>query len=95
MSSELVVQATTTPTHRHPVVCGVTLLDMDHMIELGDSLEAIAWHKAGISKPGHPLYVYPQEEGAMKVITQQAKKRGVSDTLPCLLQVIYNIMIWI
>jgi len=36
--------------HRNPVVCGVTLLGMDHVETLGGSLESIAWQKAGIFK---------------------------------------------
>lgn len=35
---------------RKPVVCGITLLDNDHIDTLGDTMESIAWHKAGIFK---------------------------------------------
>ena len=61
------------------MVCGITLLDLDHTKELGDTLEQIAWHKAGICKPGHPLLVYPQEPGPLKVITEQAEELHVSE----------------
>lgn len=35
---------------RHPVVCGITTLDYDHTGILGDTIEQIAWQKAGIMK---------------------------------------------
>ena len=35
---------------RKPAVCGVTLLEKDHLKSLGGSVESIAWHKAGIFK---------------------------------------------
>ncbi len=73
------------PPCRHPLVCGITLLDLDHTAELGDSLEAIAWHKAGISKPDHPLITHPQTQGAMEVIAQQARQRQVRETAETLL----------
>jgi folylpolyglutamate synthase len=33
-----------------PVVCGMTALGFDHMAVLGQSIDLIAWHKAGIIK---------------------------------------------
>lgn len=35
---------------RHPAVCGVTSLGLDHVSVLGNTLEEIAWNKAGIFK---------------------------------------------
>ncbi|VDN51557.1 unnamed protein product [Dracunculus medinensis] len=35
----------------NPVVCGITRLDLDHTSILGNTIESIAWHKAGIFKP--------------------------------------------
>ena len=37
-------------SYRHPVVCGITLLDKDHLKSLGGTVESIAWHKSGIFK---------------------------------------------
>lgn len=37
---------------RNPVVCGITTLDLDHTSLLGGTIAEIAWHKAGIMKPG-------------------------------------------
>ena len=36
--------------YRSPVVCGVTSLGMDHTSVLGNTIEEIAWNKAGIFK---------------------------------------------
>jgi folylpolyglutamate synthase len=57
---------------RHPVVCGVTSLGIDHTSILGDTIEQIAWHKAGIFKHGVPAVTIPQPEGAMQVLQQRA-----------------------
>ena len=35
---------------RAPVVCGVTSLGIDHVVLLGDTIDKIAWNKAGIFK---------------------------------------------
>ncbi len=42
----------TTNIVRKPVVCGITSLGIDHTALLGNTVEEIAWHKAGIMKPG-------------------------------------------
>lgn len=34
----------------NPIVCGITALGLDHVSVLGNTLESIAWHKAGIIK---------------------------------------------
>ncbi|XP_065917696.1 folylpolyglutamate synthase, mitochondrial-like isoform X2 [Dysidea avara] len=57
---------------RWPVVCGVTSLDYDHVEQLGQTLGEIAWHKAGIFKPGRPAYTVLQEQEAMQVICKRA-----------------------
>ena len=35
---------------RQPWLCGVTSLHLEHTDELGNTVEEIAWHKAGITK---------------------------------------------
>lgn len=35
---------------RRPVVCGVSSLGLDHTSILGETIDKIAWHKAGIFK---------------------------------------------
>ena len=47
-----------------PVVCGITLLDLDHVAILGDTLTLIAGEKAGIIKkdvPAVSIAVQPSE----------------------------------
>ena len=56
-----------------PVVCGITLLDLDHVAILGDTLTLIAGEKAGIIKKDVPVVsiaVQPQE--ALTVLEQHA-----------------------
>jgi len=60
-----------------PIITGITSLGMDHMTVLGNTIESIAWHKAGIMKPGVPVYTVPQPDGAMAVLEQRAAEREV------------------
>ncbi|KAK6429542.1 hypothetical protein LTR95_014308 [Oleoguttula sp. CCFEE 5521] len=62
----------------HPSVTAVTSLGIDHTAMLGDTLESIAWHKAGIFKEGVPAFTAPQTEVAMKVLEQRAMEKGVT-----------------
>lgn len=52
-------------------------MGIDHTFALGARIEEIAWHKAGIQKPGVPSFTVPQRKGAMKVIESRAEERGV------------------
>ncbi|KAJ6256781.1 hypothetical protein Dda_8648 [Drechslerella dactyloides] len=61
----------------HPTVTGITSLGIDHVFVLGDTIEKIAWQKAGILKSGAAAFTVPQEEGAMAVIEERAKEKGV------------------
>ena len=57
-----------------PVVCGVTLLDLDHVAILGNTLALIAGEKAGIIKKGVPAVttsVQPPE--GLAVLAQHAR----------------------
>ncbi|XP_033732564.1 folylpolyglutamate synthase, mitochondrial-like isoform X2 [Pecten maximus] len=59
-----------------PVVCGVTSLGLDHTSILGNTIEQIAWHKAGIFKPGVPAFTAPQVSPALQVIKERAEEIG-------------------
>ncbi|XP_020202057.1 folylpolyglutamate synthase isoform X3 [Cajanus cajan] len=59
---------------KQPTVCGITSLGMDHTEILGDTLEQIASHKAGIFKPKVPAFTVPQPPEAMDVILERAKE---------------------
>ncbi|XP_052790793.1 folylpolyglutamate synthase, mitochondrial-like isoform X2 [Mya arenaria] len=62
---------------RKPFVCGVTSLGLDHVSILGHTLDKIAWHKAGIFKPGVPAFTVPQPPEAMKVLAERAEEKKV------------------
>ncbi|XP_077865293.1 folylpolyglutamate synthase, mitochondrial-like [Saccoglossus kowalevskii] len=59
---------------RRPVVTGINLIDFDHTKYLGDTLDKIAWHKAGICKPGRPAFTITQSKEAMDTILSRAKE---------------------
>ncbi|XP_077986684.1 folylpolyglutamate synthase, mitochondrial-like isoform X2 [Glandiceps talaboti] len=59
---------------RCPAVTGIASLGMDHTSILGNSLDKIAWHKAGICKPGRPAFTVPQPEEAMAAVVKRAKE---------------------
>ena len=58
-----------------PLVSVITTISYDHMAQLGDTLEKIAFEKAGIVKPGCPVVCGAGEPGA-QVIRQAAEERG-------------------
>ncbi len=61
----------------NPVACAITTLDFDHTKILGETIEEIAWHKAGIMKPDCMTFVNPhQPESALEVIRKRAKEIG-------------------
>ncbi|KAL9155074.1 hypothetical protein ABFS82_10G158300 [Erythranthe guttata] len=62
---------------KDPVVCGVSPLGMDHMETLGDTLEQIASHKAGIFKHRVPAFTVPQLSEAMDVLKERARDISV------------------
>ena len=71
-----------------PIVTAITPLGMDHVKQLGPSIENIAWHKAGIFKPGAPAFSAVQETAASEVLRNRASDKGVNlrfvDDDPCL-----------
>lgn len=62
----------------HPTVTAVTSLGIDHVAMLGGTLPEIAWHKAGIFKPGAAALSVPQSSPeAMQVLCDRAAEKGV------------------
>lgn len=61
-----------------PTVTGITSLGIDHVAMLGETVEEIAWHKAGIMKPGAPAFTVPQPPGAHEVLQQRAAAKSVT-----------------
>ena len=61
----------------HPVATGISTLGIDHVFVLGDTVEKIAWHKAGIMKPGSPAFTIEQVPSATEVLKKRAGDKGV------------------
>ncbi|KAF4806795.1 Folylpolyglutamate synthase [Colletotrichum siamense] len=55
-----------------PVAVAITTLGIDHVQTLGNTIEQIAWHKAGIMKRGCPAFTVGQDAAAMKQSTRDA-----------------------
>ncbi len=60
----------------NPLVSVITSLSLDHTNVLGDSLEKIAYEKAGIIKPGKPVVLAPQKVEALRVVEHICKERN-------------------
>lgn len=57
-----------------PLVSIITPVSMDHIDFLGDTIEKIAFEKAGIIKAGAPVIVAAQNRDALAVIERQAAR---------------------
>lgn len=57
---------------KKPLASVITSISKDHMNILGDTLEGIAYQKAGIIKENSPVFIYSQEESIYKVIKEKA-----------------------
>ncbi|KAB3529873.1 bifunctional folylpolyglutamate synthase/dihydrofolate synthase [Alkaliphilus serpentinus] len=62
----------------NPLLSIITPIGFDHMEYLGDTLEKIAFEKAGIIKENCPTVVYPQEPGVIEVFKEVCKERKSS-----------------
>lgn len=56
----------------------ITKLGIDHVGLLGDTIEQIAWHKAGIMREGVECFTVAQTEEAMKVLQTRAAEKGAA-----------------
>jgi len=59
-----------------PLASVITNIQFDHQQWLGDSLEKIAFEKAGIIKPGVPAITATEEPDALAVIEQTARTKN-------------------
>lgn len=59
-----------------PLVTAITNIGMDHMVQLGDSIEQIAYEKAGIIKSGVGVITASEEPAALSVIKETAKENN-------------------
>ncbi len=60
----------------NPLVCAITTLGLDHTEILGDTIEQIAFEKAGIIKSGVPVVVADNPTSAREVICKRAAEVG-------------------
>lgn len=65
-----------------PEVCAIAPISLDHTHVLGDTVEKIAYEKAGIIKPGVPVVSNRQPADARRVIEQAAAAAGAPLTYP-------------
>ncbi len=61
-----------------PIVSVITSVGLDHMVTLGPTVADIAWHKAGIIKPGATAVVGDVSPQALAVIVDEARSASVN-----------------
>lgn len=59
-----------------PEACVISPISLEHTQVLGDTLEKIAYEKAGIIKPGSVVVSSPQPEEVIPVISDVCRQRG-------------------
>lgn len=65
------------PTNLLPAECAIiTNVAYDHVLSLGPTLADIAWHKAGIIKPGQTAITGVKEPELWAVVQQEAQQKG-------------------
>ena len=62
----------------NPALAIITAISLDHTAILGDTIEKIAGEKAGIIKPGVPVFFDGSSKKAAEVIKAKASELGVS-----------------
>ncbi len=64
------------------LVCGITAIGREHTQILGDTLERIAFEKAGIIKsPSQKVVLAPQDSGVMSVLFERCKEFFITPSL--------------
>ncbi len=61
----------------HPAACAITSISLDHREMLGDTLEKIAFEKAGIFKPGVPAVTGAQPANVLAELQARANALGI------------------
>jgi len=62
----------------HPLVSVITEVGFDHTDTLGNTIEEIAWHKAGIIEPAAPVVAAVADRTALQVIAGEAHTQGAA-----------------
>ncbi|KAK8132813.1 folylpolyglutamate synthase [Apiospora kogelbergensis] len=60
-----------------PVATAISTLGIDHVFALGNTVDKIAWHKAGIMKKGSAAFTIEQVPEAAEVLQNRAQQIGV------------------
>ena len=60
----------------NPLACVITSISLDHIMYLGDTIEAVAGEKAGIMVPGVPVIYDGNDPDAAGVMREHAEKLG-------------------
>lgn len=63
---------------KNTLVSVITSISYDHMEYLGDTLEKIAFEKAGIIKENSNVVIYPQDESIVNTIKEVAKEKNAN-----------------
>ena len=61
----------------HPIATGIATIGMDHVLQLGPTIENIAWHKSGIFKSGTPAFSVSQGHQAATILQGRAMEKNV------------------
>jgi dihydrofolate synthase / folylpolyglutamate synthase len=67
----------------HPVVSVITSVGLDHVVTLGPTIQDIAWHKAGVIKPGTTVVLGEISKEACDVIASEAVAQEATLVLAC------------
>jgi dihydrofolate synthase/folylpolyglutamate synthase len=59
-----------------PILSVITSISLDHTQILGDTIDKVAYEKAGIIKNGIPVIMFPQQEQSEEVIEKACKERN-------------------
>jgi len=70
-----------TNVFRNPTATGITTIDFDHVETLGNNIEEIAWHKAGIFKQGSLAFTVMQGEDRLRVLRKRANEKLIRGEL--------------
>ncbi len=64
-----------------PVATGITSIGLDHVHLLRNTVEKIAWHKAGIFKSGSVAGTVVQDQAVLNVLRERAEEKRVAGGL--------------
>lgn len=65
----------------HPIATGITAIGLDYVQALGNAVEEIAWHKAGIFKLASLAFAVVQDDAILNVFRERAEQEHVAGGL--------------